>query len=103
MEDNRNAIRYKGDVYRHIYKNKASSRQMIAADLGLSLPTVTMTLHYLMEEGLIYHAGEFESTGGRKASMISIVPGAGVAVGIDVTRSALVLVLVNLELEIWIW
>ena len=50
MEDNRNAIRYKGDVYRHIYKNKASSRQMIAADLGLSLPTVTMTLHYLMEE-----------------------------------------------------
>lgn len=100
MEDNRNAIRYKGDVYRHIYKNKASSRQMIAADLGLSLPTVTMTLHYLMEEGLIYHAGEFESTGGRKASMISIVPGAGVAVGIDVTRSALVLVLVNLELEI---
>ena len=51
MEDNRNAIRYKGDVYRHIYKNKASSRQMIAADLGLSLPTVTMTLNYLMEEG----------------------------------------------------
>ena len=100
MEDHRNAIRYMGDVYRHIYKNKASSRQMIASDLGLSLPTVTMTLNYLMEKGLIYHAGEFESTGGRKASMIRIVSEARLAVGIDITRSSLVLALINLNLDI---
>lgn len=100
MEDHKNAVRYMGDVYRHIYNNKASSRQMIASDLGLSLPTVTMTLNYLTEEGLIYRAGEFESTGGRKANMLSIVPEAGLAVGIDITRSTLVLALINLDLDI---
>lgn len=100
MEDHRNAIRYMGDVFRHIYKNKASSRQMIASDLGLSLPTVTMTLNYLMEKGLVYHAGEFESTGGRKAGMISVVPQAGLAVGVDITKTSLVFVLIDLNLEI---
>lgn len=89
-----------GDIYRHIYRNRTSSRQKIAAELGISLPTVAQSLNQLSEMGLIYNAGEFESTGGRKANMISFVPNARIAVGIDITKSYTVLVLVDLNLNI---
>ena len=100
MGDNRNAVRSTGDVYRHIFHNKVSSRQMAASDLGISLPTVTQSLNQLKEADLIYNAGEFESTGGRKASMYRIVPQARLAVGIDITRTHIAAVLVDLNLNI---
>ncbi|WP_296831828.1 ROK family transcriptional regulator [Marvinbryantia sp.] len=100
MEDYRGTARNIGDVYRHIYRNETSSRQMVAADLGISLPTVTQNLNYLRECGLIFNAGEFESTGGRKANMLSIVPEARLAVGMDVTQTHVSVVLTDLKLNI---
>lgn len=100
MEDNRVTARNVGDVYRHIYRNGTSSRQMIAADLGISLPTVTQNLNYLKDCGLIFNAGEFQSTGGRKANMLSIMPDARLAVGMDVTQTHVSVVLTDLKLNI---
>ncbi len=100
MPDNKGIAKNAGDIYRHIYHNRASSRSKIAADLGISLPTVSHSLELLQEMGLIYNAGEFESTGGRRANMISFVPGARYAIGIDITKSYLVFVLADLDLNL---
>lgn len=100
MEERRAAVRNLGDVYRHIYWHKNSSRQTIAADLGISLPTVANNLNQLREQGLICIAGEFESTGGRKANRISFVPDARLAVGVDITKTYMSFVLVDLNLNL---
>lgn len=78
------------NIYRYIYDAKGfCSRQGLARDLGLSLPTVYQNLSQLMADGLVRESGEQQSTGGRKASGLSIVPDARIAVGISVTENQL--------------
>lgn len=89
-----------GDIYRFIYYNKQSSRQEISQALGISLPTTTHNLNLLLEAGLIYNAGEFESTGGRKPTIFQCVPDARYSVGIDITRNHLSIVVIDLALNI---
>lgn len=100
MEDNRAVALNMGRVYRHIYRNKVSSRQTLASELDFSLPTIAQYLNQLREAGLIFNAGEFESTGGRKANMFSIVPDARYAVGVDITKPYVAFVLVDLNLNL---
>ncbi len=100
MPDNRGTTKNTGDIYRHIYHSRISSRTNIAAALGISLPTVSHSLDELLEMGLIYNAGEFESTGGRRANRIGFVPDARFAIGIDITRSYIVFVLSDLDLNL---
>ncbi len=87
-------------IYRYLYHAKGfCSRQSLARELNLSLPTVYQNLSRLMEAGLIRDSGEQQSTGGRKASGLSIVPDARVAVGISVTEHHLRLAAVDLLLN----
>lgn len=86
-----------GDIYRTIYYNGPCSRQNIADYLGLSLPTVTLNLSQLMESNLIYNAGSFESTGGRKPYSYSCVPDARYSIGIDITKNHLSIVIIDLN------
>lgn len=89
-----------GDIYRFLYFNGQSSRQEVSQALGISLPTTTRNLNALQEEGLIENAGEFQSTGGRKAVIYQCVSDSRYAVGIDITRNHLTIVLVDLALNI---
>ncbi len=89
-----------GNIYRLIYEKKQCSRQQIAEELGISLPTITHNLALLKEQELIYTSGTFNSTGGRKANMFRCVPNARYALGIDITRNHLSIVLINLNLDI---
>ena len=89
-----------GDIYRFLYFNGQSSRQEISNTLGISLPTTTRNLNALQEEGMIENAGEFESTGGRKATIYQCVSNYRCAVGIDITRNHLTIVLIDLALNI---
>lgn len=89
-----------GDVYRIIYDEKQSSRQNIAAKLGLSLPTVTDNLNRLQRDGYIYTAGVFESTGGRKPNILQCVPNARYSLGINITQSHLSIVIIDLSITI---
>lgn len=89
-----------GDIYRTIYYNGPCSRQNIADYLGLSLPTVTNNLSHLKEQNLIYNAGSFQSTGGRKAYSYCCVPDARYSVGIDITKNHLSVVIINLSNQI---
>lgn len=89
-----------GDIYRLIYHNKQISRQSIAEHLNLSLPTVTNNLNQLREDGLIYTAGSFESTGGRKPHIFRCTPDARHSLGINITRNHLSIVVIDLDLTI---
>lgn len=89
-----------GNIYRIIYQDKKTSRQSIAQKSGISLPTIALNLNLLTDAGLIRTAGSFESTGGRKPNIISCVPDARFAMGIDITRNHLSLVLIDLGLNI---
>lgn len=100
MDESRGTARVLKEVYHHIYRHKASSRQMIASDLGVSLPTVAQALRQLQDAGMIYNAGEFESTGGRKAICYKVEKQARVAVGVDITKAHLSVVLVDMGLNI---
>lgn len=90
----------RSDIYRYIYDAKGfCSRQDLARDLGLSLPTVYQKLSRLMADGLVRDSGEQRATGGRKASGLSIVPDARVAVGVSVTEHRLRLAAADLLLN----
>ena len=98
MTDRRRQTRI--NIYRYIYDAKGfCSRQTLARELGLSLPTVYQNLSKLMADGLIRDSGEQQSTGGRKASGLSIVSDARVAVGISVTENHLRLAAADLLLN----
>lgn len=100
MTDELSKNKYAGEIYRIIYHEKQCSRQYIASTLGLSLPTVTHVLTTLKENNLIYNAGSFESTGGRKAHILSCVPNARYAVGIDITKNHLSIAAIDLKVNL---
>ena len=62
----------KNRIFQLIYTTGKISRQEIADVLQLSLPTVNQNLKILFEKNLLIYEGNFESTGGRKAQVISI-------------------------------
>lgn len=84
-------------IYNLIMKKDKISKQEIAYELNLSLPTVTQNLNELTEMGLIRENGTFESTGGRKAKVITKISDAKVAIGLDITKNHICIVMVDLE------
>lgn len=74
----------KNRIFRLIYNSDKISRQEIADQLGLSLPTVNQNLKMLMEDGLIEYVGNFTSTGGRRAQAITINNDARKAISVNI-------------------
>ena len=89
-KENRNRI------FRYICKNGRSSNPAIAAAVKMSLPTVLQNTRELQENGILYDAGELDSTGGRKARTVNVVADYRCSAGIDITRNHIVLVLTNM-------
>ena len=76
----------RSNVYHFLYETKEfCTRQSLAQALDLSLPTIYQNLSDLVEAGLVCYTGQSQSTGGRKASGLDIVPDARVAVGESIT------------------
>ena len=86
----------KSKVYHLIYDSRAISKQGIASALQMGMNTVTQNLKLLEEEGLIERNGYFESTGGRKAQSIRILPRARISLGIEILRKTLHIAAVDL-------
>lgn len=74
----------KNRIFRLIYNSDKISRQEIADQLGMSLPTVNQNLKMLMEDGLIEYVGNFTSTGGRRAQAITIDNNARKAISVNI-------------------
>ena len=73
-------------VYQYIYKNKITSKIQIVRDLQMGLSTVSQNLNLLESEGFIDRNGSLDSTGGRKAQAIQIVPDFRIAIGIGILK-----------------
>ena len=80
-------IRYKG----------STSKPEIAAELGISMPTVLQNVKELTEAGIVGEIGEYESTGGRKAKTLSITATWKMAVGLDITLNHISMVALDLK------
>lgn len=74
-------------VYQYIYQKKTTSKLQIVQDLQMGLSTVSQNLTLLEEEGLIERSGYFDSTGGRKAHAIQIVPDFRISIGIGILKN----------------
>ena len=82
-------------IAKYIYHHGASSKQELAAALGFSMPTVLQRVRELSADGIIVEAGEYESTGGRKAKALSVAADARYAVGLDITKNHISFVLLD--------
>ncbi len=90
----------RGRIYRHLYETRDfCSRQQLAEECGVSMPTLYQNLSELMDDGLVRCSGEDRSTGGRRAQGLEIVPDARIAVGISVTEHHLRLSAADLRME----
>ncbi len=69
-------------VYAYIHKSRSTCKQHLTQSLQMGLSTVTQNLKELEEEGLIRKNGTFDSTGGRKADAVEIVPDARISIGV---------------------
>ena len=56
-------------IAKFILKKGETSKQEIASELGLSMPTVLQNVKELVQNGLVIETGKYESTGGRKAAV----------------------------------
>lgn len=84
-------------IFRYVNKYERVSKPDISAQLGISMPTVLQNINELMKQGLVHEVGEFESTGGRKATAIAPVRGSYYALGIDITGNHIGLVITDLS------
>ncbi|MFR7472644.1 MAG: ROK family transcriptional regulator [Ruminococcus sp.] len=83
-------------VYQMIYEKRSISKQDLAQELHMGLTTVTQNLKALEEDGWIHRTGYYESTGGRKAQAIEIVPNARTAIGAFILKRSILLTAVDL-------
>ena len=90
----------RNNIYKTLIDKKVLSKQEISYHLRISVPTVTQNVNELMELGLVEETGEFASTGGRKPKMISSIPKARVALGLDITKNHVNLLAVDLETNV---
>ncbi|MCI9251788.1 MAG: ROK family transcriptional regulator [Lachnospiraceae bacterium] len=90
----------RNNIYRIVLAKENTSKQEIAYQLKISIPTVTQNLNELIDMGLARENGSFQSTGGRKAKIISSNPTARVALGLDITPNHVNLIMVGLDSQV---
>lgn len=87
-------------IYRYLYENNAfCAKQTLAKQCEISMPTLYQNLSELMDDGLVQYSGEEQSTGGRRAQGLAIVPDAHFAVGVSVMETGLRLAAADLRLN----
>ncbi|MCM3116953.1 ROK family transcriptional regulator [Neobacillus sp. MER 74] len=84
-------------IYHLIYQNQKLSKQEIANQLNLSLPTVTQNLVRLEKEKLIEKSGQFESSVGRRATAYAICPQARISIGIEIQKRTVQIIAIDLR------
>lgn len=83
-----------------LHQYGAMTKQEIAERMGLSLPTVSVIVKQLSQQGLVTTGGTQESSGGRKPQLVMLAPDARYSAGIGITRRHIRLVLLNLGVSI---
>ncbi len=86
-------------VFQYLYHHPHTTKQELALGCELSMPTVTLNLTDLLSMNLLETTGVKDSTGGRKARLLSVNPSARYAVGANITAHHISIVLLNLSGE----
>ncbi len=86
----------KNKVYNYIFENKTTCKLDITKSLNMGLSTVNQNLKSLEQQGLITKNGFFESTGGRKAEALEIIPDARISIGIAILKESFDMVAINM-------
>lgn len=73
------------------------SKVQLAKDLNLSMPTVISNVNDLLEKGIIIEVGEGQSTGGRKAKLLSLRNDYCFAAGVNITANHISKVIIDLS------
>ncbi|HIR85132.1 MAG TPA: ROK family transcriptional regulator [Candidatus Galloscillospira excrementavium] len=87
-------------VFRYLYEaTEPVTKQDLAYAPSMSLPTLTQNLNELLEEGLIDNSETADSSGGRKPRILTVVPGARYAVGVELSSNHIRLVALDLQVR----
>ncbi|WP_010283751.1 ROK family transcriptional regulator [Bacillus timonensis] len=86
-------------IYHLLYQKGKLSKQDIANELNLSLPTVTQNLVRLEKENLIEKNGLFESSVGRRATAYSICSHARISIGVEILKKTVQILAIDLRGE----
>ncbi|MFV0364796.1 MAG: ROK family protein [Suipraeoptans sp.] len=84
-------------IYQYIRNHESVSKQDIVIGLKLSLPTVTQSLQYLTELGLVDTSKKIRNTGGRNATAFTYVKTTRLAIGVYLTANHITAVAVDLS------
>ena len=88
-------------IYYYLREQGQATKQEIAYNMQLSLPTVTQNLTYLNEQGLISCENKVVNrAGGRNPVAYSYIPDARVAIGLDITRHHIKSIAIDLDGQI---
>ena len=69
-----------------LQQEREMTRQELASALGISMPTVLHCIEELKEAGILTETGKQASTGGRRASVLSLDLSCGFGIGIQIAR-----------------
>lgn len=83
-------------LYQAIFHAGSTSKLQLVQTLEMGLSTVSQNLKQLEAAGLITRDGLFESTGGRKAHIIRIIPTARIAIGVGILKNMVHLTAIDL-------
>lgn len=83
-----------------ILEKRSVTKQQIARELNVSLPTVSSIVKELMEQNIITNGEVLGSTGGRKATTIVGVADYRFAIGVEVGSAHLRITMVNTKPEV---
>ena len=90
-DDNTSGVLYKNKALKRLIINQLdqtgkSTITELSKELNISVPKITSLINELIEDGLIKDNGKFDSTGGRRASVYTLVSDACFFVGVDVKK-----------------
>lgn len=85
------------DFLRH---ERISTKQEISEKTGISFPTVSSSINYLIAKGLAEEAGTADSTGGRKPKLIKFLPNSRFVFGINIQLGGIRIIRANIDMEV---
>ncbi len=90
-DDNTSGVMFKNKALKRLIINQLdqtgkSTITELSKELNISVPKITSLVNELIEDGLIKDNGKFDSTGGRRASVYTLVSDACFFVGVDVKK-----------------
>jgi predicted NBD/HSP70 family sugar kinase len=83
-----------------LHLQRELTKQRIAKEINVSIPTVISNVNELIEEGLVEEAGVGDSSGGRKPIIVKFKPDSRYSFGVQINIDSARVILTNLDSEI---